>query len=50
MGLSIPGSGLVKKAIQAGGDVARSAAHLPGEAVRRAGMSKRLPWAVSKTP
>lgn len=37
MGLSIPGSGLVKKAIHAGGDVARSVSHLPGEAARRAG-------------
>ena len=37
MGFSIPGSGLVKKAVSAGGDVAKSVSHLPGEAAKRAG-------------
>ncbi len=36
MGLSIPGSGLVKKAIHAGGEVAKKASHLPGEAKKAA--------------
>lgn len=40
MGLNIPGSGLVKKAIHAGGDVAKSVSHLPGEAASRAGQVK----------
>jgi len=34
---SIPGSGLVKKAVDAGGSVAKSVSHLPGEAAKRAG-------------
>ena len=40
MGLSIPGSGLVKKAIHAGGDVAKAVSHVPGEAAKRAGAVK----------
>lgn len=40
MGFSIPGSGLVKKAIHAGGDVAHSVSHLPGKAVDRLGDAK----------
>ena len=40
MGLSIPGSGLVKKAIHAGGDVAKTVSHVPGEAAKRAGAVK----------
>ncbi len=43
MGLSIPGSGLVKKAIRAGGDVAKS---VSGEAARRAGDVKDAAGAV----
>lgn len=40
MAISIPGSGLVKKAIQAGGDAAKSVSHLPGEAAKRVGQAK----------
>ncbi|MBS2035390.1 hypothetical protein JST97_10400 [bacterium] len=40
MGFSIPGSGLVKKAIHAGGDVVHAASHLPGKAVDRLDSAK----------